>query len=289
MFKKALVGTVLAGVMSVSAAANLALSVYNPGEQSVFPVTSALISGPTEVALIDAQFQQNDAQALVAQIKASGEKLTTVYISHSDPDFYFGLDVIKAAFPDVSIVATPATVKAIEATKEGKLAYWGPMMKENAPKVIVVPQVLNEDYFSIDGERVEIKGLKGPNPSETYLWVPDLKTVVGGVLVYGDNMHPWLADSATQTARQHWQAALRNIEALKPTRVVPGHFLPGASQNLKSVRFTAGYLAKVETLLPTTKDADALVKALVKAYPNLNAGDDVTLGAKVLKGEMQWP
>ncbi|MBP6562338.1 MAG: MBL fold metallo-hydrolase [Neisseriaceae bacterium] len=289
MLKKTLLGMLLAGAVSMSMAANLSLSVYNPGAQSVFPVTSNLISGKTEVALIDAQFQKNDAQTLVAQIKATGKTLTTVYISHSDPDFYFGLDVIQAAFPDAKIVATAATVQAIKASSAGKMAYWGPMMGDNAPKAIVVPAVLKADYFTVDGERVEIKGLTGPNPAETYLWVPDLKTVLGGVVVYGDNVHVWLADAQTKVARQHWRATLSGIKALKPEVVVPGHFLPGASQTLQSVRFTDGYLATVEALLPKVQDAAGLVQGLVRAYPDLPAGDDVTLGAKVLTGEMQWP
>ncbi|MBP6860828.1 MAG: MBL fold metallo-hydrolase [Neisseriaceae bacterium] len=289
MLKKMLLGTVLASAMSMSVAAQLSLSVYNPGENSVFPVSSNMISGETEVALIDAQFQKNDAEALVQQIKATGKKLTTVYISHSDPDFYFGLDVIKAAFPEAKIVATPATVKAIKATQAAKVAYWAPMMKENAPNRIVVPEVLPTDYFTVDGERIEVKGLRGPNPAETYLWVPDLKAVVGGVVVYGDNMHVWLADAQTKAARQHWRDTLQSIVALKPEVVVPGHFLPGAAQNLTSVRFTDGYLAKVESLLPKTKNSAELVQGLTRAYPEFAVGDDVALGARVLKGEMQWP
>ena len=92
------------------AADKLNIDVYNPGAAGVFAVSSEIISGPSEVALIDAQFQRNDAQELVKRIKATGKKLTTVYISHSDPDYYFGLDTIKAAFPQAKILATPQTI-----------------------------------------------------------------------------------------------------------------------------------------------------------------------------------
>jgi 16S rRNA (cytosine967-C5)-methyltransferase len=73
-----------------------------------------------DAILIDAQFQRNDAEQLVQQIKQSGKKLSTVYVSHSDPDYYFGLDVIQAAFPNAKIVATPQTVAAIKSNMEGK-------------------------------------------------------------------------------------------------------------------------------------------------------------------------
>ncbi|VTR40403.1 Arsenate reductase and related proteins, glutaredoxin family [Serratia fonticola] len=157
MFKKSLLTLAVTGFVSFSTFANaantLTLEVYNPGEKSVFPVSSEIVSGPHEVALIDAQFQRNDAQELVKKIKATGKKLTTVYISHSDPDFYFGLDVIKAAFPEANIIASPETIKAINATQAGKLAYWGPILKENAPQTVIVPQPLQAAALALMANR----------------------------------------------------------------------------------------------------------------------------------------
>ena len=126
--------TVLGIVPVAGGADGLKLEVYNPDVKSIFPYSSEIVSGKTEVVLIDAQFQRNDAEVLVQKIKATGKKLTTVYISHSDPDYYFGLDVIRVAFPDARIVATAQTVAAIRASKDRKLAYWGPILKGNAPR-----------------------------------------------------------------------------------------------------------------------------------------------------------
>ncbi|WP_413510711.1 MBL fold metallo-hydrolase [Serratia liquefaciens] len=293
MFKKSLLTLAFAGIATVStfatAANTLTMEVYNPGEKSVFPVSSEIISGKHEVALIDAQFQRNDAEALVKKIKATGKKLTTVYISHSDPDFYFGLDVIKAAFPEAKIIASPGTIEEINATKDGKVAYWGPILKDNAPKAVVVPQALQGDSFTVDGQKVEVKGLTGPTPERTYVWIPALKAVVGGVPVAGDNIHPWIADNQTVESRAHWQQTLEGIKALKPEVVVPGHFLPGADQTLKSVTFTQNYLTTLEAELPKAKDSAALVAAMKKHYPDLKDVSSLELSAKVLKGEMKWP
>jgi glyoxylase-like metal-dependent hydrolase (beta-lactamase superfamily II) len=265
------------------------MEVYNPGEDSIFPVSSEIISGKHEVALIDAQFQRNDAEALVKKIKATGKKLTTVYISHSDPDFYFGLDVIKTAFPQAKIIASPETIAAINASKDGKMAYWGPIMKENAPKMIVVPQQLQGESFTIDGQKVEVKGLTGPTPDRTYVWIPALQAVVGGVAVAGNNIHPWLADNQSVESRAHWQQTLESIEALKPQVVVPGHFLPGAAQSLESVNFTQNYLTTLEAELPKAKNSSELIAAMKKHYPALKDGSSLDLSAKVLKAEMKWP
>ncbi|WP_063654155.1 hypothetical protein [Candidatus Arsenophonus triatominarum] len=75
-------------------------------------------------------------------MRNSCKKLTTIYISHSDPDYYFALEVITNAFPNAKVLATAETVKAIKATKDGKLADWGPILKEQAPTKIIVPDVL---------------------------------------------------------------------------------------------------------------------------------------------------
>lgn len=87
-----------AGVFAASAEP-LRLEVYNPGEKAIFAVSSELLVGQREAMLIDAQFSRADAEQLVKRIQASGKTLSTIYISHGDPDFYFGLDVLKAAFP----------------------------------------------------------------------------------------------------------------------------------------------------------------------------------------------
>ncbi len=292
MFKHLFLALALSATTTLSTAAStppLALEVYNPGEKSIFPVSSEIISGQHEVALIDAQFQRNDAEALVKKIKAGGKKLTTVYISHSDPDFYFGLDVIQAAFPAAKIIASPATINAINASKDGKLAYWGPILKENAPRKLIVPQPLQGDSFSVDGQKIAIKGLNGPTPDRTYVWIPVLKAVVGGVPVSGNNIHLWMADTQTKASRVHWQQTLAGIQALQPQTVVPGHYLPGAAQTLESVTFTQRYLSTLEAELPKARNAAELIAAMKKHYPALQDESSLEMSAKVLKGEMQWP
>lgn len=271
------------------AAETLNLEVYNPGEASMFAVSSEIISGPHEVVLIDAQFQRNDAEALVKRIQATGKRLTTVFISQSDPDFYFGLDTIKRAFPQAKIVATAATVDLIKHSKDGKLAFWGPKMGANAPQSLIVPEVLPGNSFRVDGETIEVKGVNGPQPQNTYLWVPSLKTVMGGVVVYGNNIHVWMADAQTADERQVWQQKLAAIHALKPVRVVPGHFLPGAAETLASVSFTQQYLKTAEKVLPGAKDAARYTAVMQAKYPALKDVSSLELSAKVLKGEMKWP
>ena len=284
--------TVLSIVPVTGGADGLKLEVYNPDVKSIFPYSSEIVSGKTEVVLIDAQFQRNDAEVLVQKIKATGKKLTTVYISHSDPDYYFGLDVIKVAFPDARIVATAQTVAAIRASKDRKLAYWGPILKGNAPEKVVVPESLTGDTIAVDGHRLHIIGLNGPDPDRTFVWIPDLRTVVGGIPVFG-NMHVWIADTQSVESRVNWLNILDRIEALKPVAVIPGHYLLYANGEAPTtpdvVAFTRRYLVEFEKQAANAKDSAALVASMKAMYPDIGGEELLQLSAKVIKRELKWP
>ncbi|MDB9565461.1 MBL fold metallo-hydrolase [Providencia rettgeri] len=277
-----------ATTINLAQAEKLALDVYNPGNNSVFPVSSEIISGSSEVVLIDAQFQKNDAQQLVDKIKKLNKKLTTIYISHSDPDYYFGLDTLTNAFPEAKVVATANTVEAIKATKDSKLAYWGGVLKDEAPTHVIVPEVIKGDYFTVDGEKLEIKGLDGVSPDRTYLWVPSLKAVVGGVIV-SDNIHVWVADTQTEESRKNWLQTLKDIKALNPATVVPGHFTGASKLDVTTVSFTQKYLQDFESAYKTSKNSGELIQKVAAKYPQLDDKSSLELSAKVIKGEMKWP
>ena len=288
MLRHLVMAAAMAFIAGHAEASGLTLDVYNPGDKSIFPVSSEIVSGEHDAVLIDAQFQRNDAEAIVSEIKASGKNLTTVYISHSDPDYYFGLDVLQAAFPHAKIVASAPTVAAIKVLMQRKLAYWGPFLKENAPKRLVLPDVLHGTRIMLEGHEIDIEGLDGPTPERSYVYIPSLKTVVGGAVVFSGT-HVWVADTPTPKARQQWRATLRTIEALKPVRVIPGHFLGAAPDGLGAVRFTDRYLATFETAAAETKISADLIAAMEAAYPQLPERTWLELGAKVVKGDMRWP
>ena len=265
-------------------AAPLSVTVYNPGEKAIFPVSSSLVTGDKEAILIDAQFDVQNGQALVDMIKKSGKKLTTVYISAGDPDFYFGLEPVMAAFPDVKVLADQHVVDHINQTKDAKLSYWSPILGKGAPKSLTVPQVMTASHLTLDGEKIEIKEMNTPN---AFLWAPSIKTVFGGVPVYS-GVHVWMADSQTKAARSNWVKALDNLLALKPERVVPGHFLGTAPKGTAAVSFTRDYVERFEQELAKAKNSGELIEALKKAYPALPVDDGLAIGAKVNTGEMKW-
>jgi glyoxylase-like metal-dependent hydrolase (beta-lactamase superfamily II) len=265
-------------------AAPLQLDVYNPQEKGIFPVSSTLVSGPTEAVLFDAQFSVKDGEQLVKLIKTRGKTLKEIVITSGDPDFYFGLEPLVKAFPQAKVVASEAVVSHINATKEAKLAFWGPQMKDGAPTRIIVPQATSETRFTVDGEALE---LKHAGDYAAYVWIPANKAILGGTGI-ASGIHVWTADTQTPAIRQSWMKVLSEMQALKPQQVIPGHYLGERPAGDAAITFTHNYLKTFEQTLADKKGSAAVIEAMKTAYPKLADESSLELSAKVNTGEMKW-
>lgn len=281
-----LLPSLFAGLVAHAAAgaAPLELDVVNPGEAAIFPVASVLVKGRHDAILVDAQFSRAEALKLAERIRASGKRLTTIYISHSDPDFYFGLDVLQQAFPAAKIVATAQTVAAMRKKAEAKVGYWGPILKDNAPHTIVYPAPLEGDRLKLEGQDLIVSG---PVPERTYLWIPSIKAVVGGVVLFND-LHVWMADSQSARSRKDWLATLDGIAALHPVTVVPGHFAPGAAMTPDAIAYTRAYVTRFSDAAAKAANSGELVATMQALYPSAGLQSGLQTSAKVATGEIKW-
>ncbi|MFT7771846.1 MBL fold metallo-hydrolase [Roseateles sp.] len=264
----------------------LSLQVYNADAGS-FHVNAVLVSGKTDAVLLDTGFTRADALRIAGMVLDSKKTLTTIYISQADPDFYFGAGLLKQFFPKARIVATAPTLKKIEATLPAKLQFWGPRLGANAPLEVPLPEALTAPVIDLEGEKLEIRGLDDGLPGRSYVWIPSLRTIAGGVNVFA-GLHVWTADTQTAPERAEWQRKLRAMAALQPQRIIPGHSNAGAPQDSTQLRWTQDYLTRFETELSKASNSAALISAMQQAYPDAALGIALDIGAKVNKGEMKW-
>jgi hypothetical protein len=265
---------------------DLKLQVYNASENS-FGVASVIVSGKTDAVLIDAQFTLADAEKVAQEIKASGKKLTTIFVSHGDPDFYFGLEVFKKYFPEVTAYASPATVEHIKATAQKKLEVWGERLGKNITSNAILPQVLKGNSIELEGQKLEIIGLE-EFPNKTFVWIPSIKAVAGGINVFGTTFNLWMADAQTAEARKSWISVLDKITALNPEIVIPAHANSNSAFDISAVKHTKSYIQFYEEALKTNKTSETLITALKAKYPTLTFETALMIGAKVNTGEMKW-
>lgn len=265
---------------------DLNLKVFNASENS-FGVASVIISGKNDAVLIDAQFTLAEAEIVAQEIKDSGKKLTTIFVSHGDPDFYFGLEVFKKYFPEVTAYAVPATVEHIKTTAQKKLEVWGERLGNKITSNVILPKILKSDSIELEGHKIEIAGLES-FPNKTFVWIPSVKAVVGGINIFGTTFNLWMADAQTSEARNSWISVLNQILALNPEIVIPAHADTNSPFDISAVNHTKEYIQFYEEALKVNKTSEVLIQAVNTKYPGLNFQTALAIGAKVNTGEMKW-
>ncbi|MGH7492475.1 MAG: MBL fold metallo-hydrolase, partial [bacterium] len=123
----------------------LAVEVFT-GQENGFHVNSTLISGERDAVLIDAQFTLSDGERLAEKIQASGKNLKTVFITHAHPDHYFGLEKIKARFPNAEVIAAPEVVEQMNTLGPQELAQWKPLYGDNLTGAPILPTPFGADH-----------------------------------------------------------------------------------------------------------------------------------------------
>lgn len=282
--KKIVLSVVLTVIALSCEAKGLALKVYNPGTSAIFPVTSTIVYGKKDAALIDAQFQKQYAEQIVKEIKNMKKNLKYVFVSYHDPDYYFGLNVIHKAFPEAKIISTAQNAYLIEASKDMKLDVWKKQLGADAPDTLIVPEVV-DSLPAIEGNALEVKYSKDDS-AHPFVWIPSLKAIVGGGSVT-EGGHIWMADTQGDKGIAKWQQVISAMKQLEPVTVVPAHFV-SSDYKPQVLDFVGKYLADYRQAAAKSNNADELTAAMEKAWPQLPGKDNLVFSAKVFKGEQEW-
>ena len=135
------------------------------------------------VVLIDALLRKSDARNLAAIIRASGKPLRGVILTHSHPDHYGGLQVLREQLGEFPVYATQATADTLVAAHEEFLQNIGPQMKDDFSTELVMP-----DKIIDSGATVEIAGVPflfddlgpGEAPDNAVIYQPNKKILFTG-------------------------------------------------------------------------------------------------------------
>jgi glyoxylase-like metal-dependent hydrolase (beta-lactamase superfamily II) len=243
-----------------------------------FLVTATIVSGEKEAILIDSALTLADAHRVVGALLDSKKSLTTVYVTHAHPDHYFGLEVIKQAFPKAKLVALPATIAEIKETWQGKVKQWSPMYGDNLTSHPVIPSPLKGTTLTVDGQTLEVHGgVQGDAPNNSYVWIPSIKTVIAGDIVYA-GVYPWTAETNVDT-RKAWLKTLGELAALAPTTVVAGHKEPAHKDDATAINETRAYLRVFDEVVAASKSAGEVESKMKAKYPKLALDVILHIGA----------
>lgn len=177
-------------------------------------------------------------RAAIASVTA--EPVREVILSHAHPDHYLG----NQAFKDVPI-RTGSGVQAM-------LEELGSAFADNMYRLIdvwmrgtetVMPTAtVPPGPLSLGSRRLEVLHLQGHTRQDLALFDHDTGTLVTGDLVFWNR-----APTTPHADIPAWLAALAQLAALRPQRVVPGH--GGVTLGTRAIEQTRAYLTWLVTAL----------------------------------------
>jgi glyoxylase-like metal-dependent hydrolase (beta-lactamase superfamily II) len=232
-----------------------------------------LIKGEREAILFDVFMLKADTTNLVQAIKATGRKLTTVFVSHAHPDHFMGLEVICDAFDGVSVLSTPNVSKDIASDGPWIIKILQQKLGKDGPGRFVVPDVMTTGSLSLEGKELEV--IEYPECESKHiatLYIPSLQAHLTSDIVY-HHAHCYLQERHLES----WIKRLDELEqfvAGRVTTLYPGHGEPGNPAVL--IRATRTYLEDFAAALPEG-NASALSETMLTKYPTHHAKQFLTV------------
>ena len=250
-------------------------------------VNSALIMGEREAVLVDPPFTLADAHRVAGMVLDSGRTLTHVFVTHDHPDHFFAMQVLTEAFPNARVVAHPTVVADIWRSLPFKVVRWLPGLGANGPAYPTAPAAMEGDVIMLEGRELRVIGpMQGDHRNSTALWVPSIRALLPGDIVFNE-VHLWLGEH-DMAAVARWRETVRQLQALDPAIVVAGHARPGLPDDASGLAFTAAYLDAWPQLVEQA-NGSAELQALVRArFPTtIDVLGDFILGnsSQVAEGE----
>ena len=242
-----------------------------PGKEDLLWVTGSvtLIYGQRDAVLVDTFLSEQHAKELVDWVVESGKNLTTIYVTHSHGDHFFGLKHLLDKFPNARAIATATIVAAIQNQIKPDFlkSFWEPRFPGQLPSQLLAPEVLDGDTFHLEGEALKVIELGHTDTSHsTALHVPSIGLVVSGDCVY-NNTHLYLAE-CEERARGEWLQALDKIESLHPKAVVAGHGVLDPDSSPRHIEETRRYLNDFNACVATTSTPLELYERMLSLHPD---------------------
>ncbi|KIA75664.1 hypothetical protein HK57_00597 [Aspergillus ustus] len=260
-------------------AAPVPLQYQNQTDLSFSPTTFTLIATSTEAFLVDAPISPERGNELADWIESTvpGRKLTAVYITHGHGDHFFAIPTIQARFPGVKILATQEVYDHMQQQIEPAFfaSFWAALFPDLVAPVLEDITILEQSNPSLafhlnspHRKQYELRAVEvgeGDTVNSTVLYIPHLRAVVTGDVVYG-HCYQYLAENPTPALRAQWLKSIDKVAALNPKVVIPSHALPGEKYGVEHLRQTKEYIRVFEGLLGKVKSWQELESALVKRF-----------------------
>jgi glyoxylase-like metal-dependent hydrolase (beta-lactamase superfamily II) len=258
----------------------------NGDHQMWSPISSTLISGPTEAVLIDPPITIKQTEALADWVERFGKKLSSIYITHGHGDHWLGTKPLTERFPGVSVYATAGTLEVMRqnAGVPSDSEFWTTRFPDQIPDASILAKAVPADGFSVEGAKILVVEVGHSDvDNSTVLHVPSIGLVVAGDVVF-NNVHQYLGQSSGG-GLDAWLHALDIVEALHPTKVVSGHKDKTREDDPSNIAATRKYLNDAKGLLAANPTQVQFFSQMMKLYPERLNPSILWLSAQALLRE----
>ncbi|MHA1910587.1 MAG: MBL fold metallo-hydrolase [Candidatus Kariarchaeaceae archaeon] len=212
---------------------------------------STAIDLGNKVVVVDAMIGPKPAQEWRKVVeKELSKEVTILVLTHHHFDHVGGTQ----AFEDSTVISSTDSIELIRdsyetnwntETLEQKLKESQELINYGLDKFKpTYPSISFEKEITIYGEEeLKITQVDGHAKGSAYLWLPESKILVTGDLFF-HKMFPYASDPSVDPIA--WQSAMKEMIALKPEKIIPGH----------------GKLAEVEDLKEKSRFIDDMINVI---------------------------
>jgi glyoxylase-like metal-dependent hydrolase (beta-lactamase superfamily II) len=248
-------------------------------------VNSTIVRCGKSIVIVDAQFINPMAEALVSTLKEQGLSgngtEVSVFITHPHPDHFFGAQKISELLPNARFFASQKTADVISQASPGMLSYFRNErgMKDILPeKITVKVEPVNDNTLPCGNTKLDVQTVKqGDTEGISTLFIKESQTLIASDFgFYGAHLWTKETDAAK---RKLWISEINRIEKeLKPKYIVPGHGPAGEKPTMTKPMpaaqvfgFVKDYLRKFDQTVEKVKTSKSCAKdlpaAMIKQYP----------------------
>jgi len=229
--------------------------------------SATLIFGDHDAVLVDTFTTIAQNEELIEWVKGHERRLTHIYLTHGHGDHVYGIGQILKAFPSARAIATSGTLaqSRIQAQDQYRDGFWGRLFPGQIP-VPVLPEEFENDRLILEDHELQlIQTGHTDTEGTTVLWVPDIRLVVAGDVVYNET-HMYMAET-TEESRLEWIASLESVKTLDPLNVVAGHKFPGRTDDPVIIDESIQYVMDFSEAVLLSATALELYDTVLKHHP----------------------
>lgn len=227
-------------------------------------VNSVIVETKNSLIAVDTPLLRPCSREYRAYIDKLGKTFKGLYITHSHPDHWFGLEF----FQDLPSFAFQEVIEEIKDSGDLQVQFHKQMEGDLVPEQVYLPQIpIKEEKIVLDGVEINLLKIKnGEIKVALAVEIPSIKTLIAQDLIYND-VYLFIGEKTdgAEMCFDSWTENCRNFRDKGYELVIPGHGVRGDSSLFDKV---IDYLANSKEIYNSVSNGAELKGKIMEKYPD---------------------